>query len=198
MDKEKQKKEKPSKAKLNGMWNYFLSLENDISNTSRYIEPIGQENAYSFEFAKILVLGCTELESVFKALCFEINDSEPGDIGKYKSTILTKYPKIVEAEVKVPRLDKTLKPFAGWDVGPLAWWDSYQLVKHSRGEHFGQASYINAVTALAALYAAIFYLAATAQIEFENTKSNYFDSDYEDCYLLSGPQKRLPDFEKNT
>ena len=50
---------------LHGMWNYFLMLENDLDNTSRYIEPQGQENVYSFEFAKLLVLACTEIESDF-------------------------------------------------------------------------------------------------------------------------------------
>ena len=57
---------------LNEIWNYYLTLEADISNTSRYIEPRGQENVHSFEFAKILILACTELESVFKLLCIEI------------------------------------------------------------------------------------------------------------------------------
>ena len=41
---------------LKNMWNYFLSLEQDLSNTSRFVEPQGQENVYSFEFAKILIL----------------------------------------------------------------------------------------------------------------------------------------------
>ena len=60
------------KKTLHGMWNYFLMLESDLDNTSRYIEPQGQENVYSFEFAKLLILACTEVESVFKAICFEI------------------------------------------------------------------------------------------------------------------------------
>ena len=50
---------------INEIWNYYLTLEGDITNTSRFIEPSGQENVHSFEFAKILILACTELESVF-------------------------------------------------------------------------------------------------------------------------------------
>ena len=60
---------------LRGMWNYFLMLESDLDNTSRYIEPSKQEDVYSFEFAKLLILACTEVESVFKAICFEIEKS---------------------------------------------------------------------------------------------------------------------------
>ena len=53
-------------------WNYFLSIERDLSETSRYIEPYGQENAYSFEFYKIIMLSCAEIESAFKKLCKKV------------------------------------------------------------------------------------------------------------------------------
>ena len=61
-----------TKEQLNGIWNYYLSLERDMANTSQYIEPMGQEDVHSFEFAKILILSCTEVESLFKILCEEI------------------------------------------------------------------------------------------------------------------------------
>ena len=102
---------------INEIWNYYLTLEGDIANTSRFIEPSGQENVHSFEFAKILILACTELESVFKLLCLEITGKQPeGTIGKYKETILGKYPRIVDAVVSVKRpLSKvgTLENFHG-------------------------------------------------------------------------------------
>ncbi len=40
--------------RLQGMWQYFLTLESDLDDTFRYIDPVGQENVHSFEFAKIL------------------------------------------------------------------------------------------------------------------------------------------------
>ena len=121
------------KKTLHGMWNYFLMLESDLDNTSRYIEPLNQENVYSFEFAKILILACTEVEAVFKAICHEIDDSQTaGDIGKYKSIILGRYPKIVNTKVSAKRLGRDIYPFAGWDRGPLLWWNGYNDVKHNR------------------------------------------------------------------
>lgn len=184
---------------LCGMWNYFLMLENDLDNTSRYIEPSMQENVYSFEFAKLLILACTEVESVFKAICFAIEEKQvAGEIGTYKATILGKYPKIVDSEVNVKRLGKSIKPFNGWDLGPLSWWDAYQSVKHSRGTHFSNATYINATTALAALYVLIFYLAEITGIEVENYNSKYIDSDYCCPHLICEPPKKLPDFETQT
>lgn len=122
---------------INEIWNYYLTLEGDIANTSRFIEPSGQENVHSFEFAKILILACTELESVFKLLCLEITGKQPeGTIGKYKETILGRYPRIVDAVVSVKRWGRTIAPFEGWDIGKLSWWNAYQEVKHNRGEYF--------------------------------------------------------------
>ena len=181
---------------LKGHWNYFLSLENDIANTSRFVEPSGQENVYSFEFAKILILACTEVETVFRNLCEEISGTKvSSNMGDYKSIILTKYPKIVDAEVTISRLYRNIRPFEGWDVGKLLWWDAYQGVKHDRGKTFDEATYMNAVTALSALYILIFYLAKTCNISFKNYESKYFDSEYENVNLLAAPFKQLPDFQ---
>ena len=186
-----------TKEELNEIWNYYLTLEDDISGTSRYIEPRGQENAYSFEFAKILILACTELESVFKFLCVEITGEQPeGNIGKYKEIILGKYPRIGDAVVTVRRWGVDIQPFQEWTSGKLSWWGAYQVVKHSRGEYFSGASYKNAVYALAALYIAIFYLAKTANIDFADYINTYIESDYSKTRIIYGPIKRLPDFEE--
>lgn len=182
---------------LNGIWYYFLSLEEDLANTSRYIEPAGQENVHSYEFAKLLILSCIEIESVFKAICCEITGRQPeGNIGKYKEIILGKYPKIIEATVFVGRWGIDIKPLQEWSSGPLTWWGAYQEVKHSRGLHFDQATYKNAVYALAALYISIFYLSKCVGIEFQDHISNYISSDYSHTTVVFGPTKRLPDFEE--
>ena len=182
---------------INGIWYYYLSIEDDLSNTSKYIEPDGQENVHSFEFAKLLILACTEIESVFKSICFEIEGEHvKGDIATYKNTILKKYPKIVNAEVSINRLGKTIKPFDKWDETRLSWWDAYQLVKHNRGNHFTDASYINAAMALSALYVLIFYLSEITKIPFANYKSEYISSAYANPHILCRADKKLPDFEE--
>lgn len=186
-----------TKQELTGIWNYYLSLESDLSNTSRYIEPSGQENVHSFEFAKLLILACTEVESVFKSICSKIEGKQPeGNIAKYKEIILGRYPKIINATVTVSRLSMNIEPFQEWSTGPLPWWGAYQEVKHSRGLHFDQATYKNAVYAIAALYILIFYLAKTEDIEFEDYTSNYIISDYSHTNVVFSPIKKLPDFEE--
>lgn len=186
------------KQTLHGMWNYYLMLECDIDNSSRYVEPAGQENVYSFEFAKLIILACTEAESVFKAICHEIDETaHVGNIRDYKSMILGKYPKITDAVVVVNRLEKSIEPFKGWDTGSLEWWTAYNDIKHNRGSKFSEATYINAVTALAALYILILYLAQITGIEFQGSNSKYIDSDYIQSGILLGRFGNLPDFEEN-
>lgn len=183
-----------SKDTLNSIWNYYLSLERDLDDTSRYIEPRGQEKVHSFEFAKLLVLSCTELESVLKIICFERTGETKGNFGQYKETILTNYPNIVFAEVYISRLSKTIRPFEGWDTGKLSWWSAYVNVKHNREKHFSEATYQNVIYALSALYVSIFYLSRITSVEFADYKSTYIQSNYASQSLVTSPEKKLPDF----
>lgn len=183
-----------TKDAFNGIWNYFLSIESDLENTSRFIEPAGQEEVHSFEFAKIIILASTEAESVMKAICFELTSEEKGNIAEYKEVILNRFPKITTARVTISRLGKDILPFDGWDAGRLEWWDAYGLVKHKREAEFDKASYKNAVYSLSALYILIFYLAKICSIDFNNAKSEYIDSDYARQRFVLAPPKQLPDY----
>lgn len=179
------------------IWNYYLALENDLAATSRYIEPAGQEDVHSFEFAKILILACTEVESVFKLICVAAEGSEVGDISEYKRIILSKYPKIVDATAIISRLGKSIQPYSKWATGALPWWSAYQQVKHSREDHFYLASYRNAVNAIAALYIAVFYLAKIRGYDFRGMGSQYIHSEYAGQLLVCKPPKELPDFSED-
>lgn len=182
---------------MQNLWNYFLSLEQDLSNTSRYVEPQGQENVYSFEFAKLIILASTEAEATFKALCKVLDGNEYGLIGKYKEIILTNYPQITEAEVFISRLNKAIKPFEEWKNGQLSWWNDYNIVKHSREIHFQKATYNNAVFALAGLYILILYLSKLTQIAIDDSKSEYFSSNYTSVYLTAKSETPLPGFDRD-
>ena len=54
-------------------WNYFLALEADVENLSRYIE-FKKDNfrVYSIEIAHILLASSSEVDVVAKQLCNEI------------------------------------------------------------------------------------------------------------------------------
>lgn len=181
---------------LENVWYYFLDLEKELSDSSRYIEPYGQDNVYSFEFRKIIILACTECETVFKSICESIdNTKKRGSISYYKGIILGKYPKIVDAEVTIRRWHKTIKPFKDWDTGNLKWWTAHQNVKHDRGSNFYEATYENAVFSLSALYVLIFYLYVIndKEIPFERA-DEYISSEYTPPLISCMPNKKLPDF----
>lgn len=179
-----------------GSWFYFRSLSDDMAETARYVEPKGQEDVFSIEFAKIIILSCVELESVLKAICASIDGKDGGSIGNYKEKVLAKYPGIVEAEVEIPRSGQKIKPFAGWEADRLLWWDAYNDVKHTRGKKFNQASYKNAVYALSGLYIAILYYQWITKARFSNADGGYITSDYSDTNLTFGRIKNLPGFEE--
>ena len=185
------------KNELYEIWNYFLSLEKDFSETSRYIEPKGQEQTHSFEFAKILILACTEAESIIKKIAFICEGKTLGNMGEYKAFLMTKYCKIVTAEVGVSRLGRKICPFAEWkdDGKKLSWWEAYTNIKHHRAESFGEASYINACTAMCGLYILILYLSKITQIEIGTYNTIYFSSPYVPLFFVSKAPQNLPDFQ---
>ncbi len=177
-------------------WNYFLSIERDLSETSRYIEPYGQENAYSFEFYKIIMLSCAEIESAFKKLCKKVApDEKCGNMENYKSIILKKFPQICSCEVVIPRWHaQGIYPFNDWDSKPLFWWSAYQNVKHRRASQMNEATYKNAVYALAALYVILLYLYKVNEEVCKGDDSTYFWSKYCPGAHYLPPLEELPDF----
>lgn len=184
------------KQKLSSIWRYYLMLEKDFDNTSRYVEPRGQENTYSFEFAKLLILVCTEIESIFKAICCEINmDNSCRNIIQYKETITSKFSQISEAQAKVNCLDCVIIPFEEWkdkDVYSPYWWKAYNDVKHNRESNFSAATYWNAVSALSALYILIFYLADLLKMDFNDNESSYISSEYASFNIRWNSGTKLP------
>ena len=187
-----------TETELKNIWNYFLSLEKDLSATSQYIEPKGQENVFSFEFAKLIILACTETEAVLKLLSKATSGVEGGNIGEYKGNILTSFPKIIFAEVYISRWGETIRPFKDWGNGPLDWWDSYVAIKHNRKNSFPCATYKNAVYSLSALYILIHYLSKVNNTDINSLKSTYIRSAYSGEYYTTAPDKELPDFDTTT
>lgn len=181
-------------------WNYFLSIERDLNETSQYIEPDDQEKTYSFEFYKIIMLSCSEIETAFKQICKSIAPEKVcGCISDYKQVILEKYPKICTCEVVVQRWHaRAICPFDGWDNGPLPWWGAYQDLKHSRFSKIKCANYENAVYSLAALYVLILYLYKMNNYMCKADDSICFWSRYYPAPHYLPPLAELPDFEEVT
>lgn len=104
-------------------WEYFLSIEDDLLKTARYVE-FHQDNysVYSIEFARILLASCSEIDTIAKLLYDPIprkkndkNDQDWRNIADHKKGIYEdQYHKFPTQEINIPRYGLTLFPWREW------------------------------------------------------------------------------------
>lgn len=187
-----------SNDELRNIWSYFLVLEEDIANTARFSEPT-QGKVFSFEYLKIIILACCELESVFKLVCESITGvlEDRVTIQHFRKTILAKYPHLDEASVSISRAKLSFRPYKDWHSKELPWWKAYQNIKHNRVAFFVEATYDNAISSLSALYIMILYLARIKNVDLDTSGARYIQSEYTRQCFYTRNERELPDFDKN-
>lgn len=180
------------KEKVKNCWEYYRIIDEDMKTAMRYIDSRNQADVFSFEFAKNIVLACTECESLFKIIGELKTNKTPGNIGEYKDIILNNFPAITSVEVYAN--GKRIVPFQGWDDGNLKWWDSYNNIKHNRGDYYETATFSNAANAVGALYLLNLYISMITGVSIYSDESEFISSDYGKCKLLCDSIKSLPGF----
>ena len=175
-------------------WRYYLSIEKMMTNTSQYVCPSKQnKNTYSDEFMKIILLSCSEIDSILKVICKENNV-----ILKDKDYNMYEYAKVLEKQDDIKdwafspvcdtsSRDKSFicfpfknldpqKPYAG-----LSWWEAYQKLKHNRVENAIIGNLENAVYAITAHFVLLRLL-----MEFltERSSREYVQKEYWSDYLV--------------
>lgn len=142
-------------------YNYFLALESDVNEISRYIE-FDRENfsAYSIQLAHLLLSISSEIDVVLKLLCKEIEpDLNPPNIHEYRGIIVSKYDHILAGTVHLNRYDLMFTPWQNWqENNPPKWWSSYNKVKHKRDQYFKEANLENVLHSISGLFITLFYL----------------------------------------
>lgn len=142
-------------------WNYYLAIESDLENMSRYIEFSNNNlNTYSIELTHILLSASSEIDVIMKQLCLLLDsNSTVTNINDYKSVITTNISNFVNEEISIDRYGLVYKPWIDWlDQKNPDWWRSYNKVKHERNSHFHEANLKNAINAVGALLiTAIYY-----------------------------------------
>lgn len=142
-------------------WNYFLTIEDDLSVLSRYVD-FSEKNSstFSLEIAKILMAASAEIDVVLKQLCISLNSkTKATNINEYYNAIVTLLPEFKTFKVTIPTQCIELTPWSLWKKGkPPQWWQANNKVKHHRHEHFEQASLNNCLNSVAALYISVLYL----------------------------------------
>ena len=144
-------------------WNYFIALEDDLAEISRYIE-FSESNykTYSIELAHLLLAAASEVEVVLKAICKKVNpDNSHQSAKKLRETIQVKQSYMIREFCTIPRFGLKFEPWKEWDNKSDArpfWWTAYNDVKHQRGQKFENANLENVLNAMSALAIANLYL----------------------------------------
>lgn len=141
-------------------WNYFLAIEKDLENLSRYIE-FDETNlkTYSIELTHILFSSSSEMDVVMKQLCNLIDpDTKAENINDYRNIISKHSNEFNNEEVVIHRYGLTFRPWLNWnnDKNP-DWWRCYNNVKHERNKHYSEANLKNAINAVGALLLTVVY-----------------------------------------
>ena len=173
-------------------WRYYLSIEKMMTNTSQYVCPSKQnKNTYSDEFMKIILLSCSEIDSILKVICKENNV-----ILKDKDYNMYEYARVLEKQDGIkdrafsPVCDTSSRdkffvclPFKNLDsqkpYAGLSWWEAYQKLKHNRVENAIIGNLENAVYAITAHFVLLRLLMGflTERMSREYVQKEYW-SDY--------------------
>lgn len=135
-------------------WNYFIALEHDLVECSRYVE-FSRKNihTYSIEFAHLLFASCSEVDVILKKMCKAIAPNQNvSSIHSYRQIVLNRFPQLRNEQVNVDRFGINFKPWLKWqpDSSPL-WWQNYNKVKHQRDDYFYKADLNSVLRSMGAL-----------------------------------------------
>ncbi|MGL4503427.1 MAG: hypothetical protein ACRCU2_30485 [Planktothrix sp.] len=126
-------------------WQYFLALENDLINVSRYIEFSGVDNreainarVHSMELLRIFFAACAESENILKILAPRPSTiSGDYNIRKIKNELqahhLTVFNQLITTTIQLPIFNISFTPWQDWRTeGSPKWWSRYNWMKHRR------------------------------------------------------------------
>lgn len=142
-------------------WYYFVTLVEDLENSTRYVE-VDKANykTFSVEYTRIILSACSEIDVVAKVLCDSI-----GGVGKYENIadyrrILTKeFQKFSTTEIALRRFGIKLIPWEDWASNKTpVWWQWHNNIKHQRDKFFSNANLECALLAVAGLAVMVSYL----------------------------------------
>lgn len=136
---------------------YYLNIESKLIETNQYVEHCEDNmNAYSNEFANIIMLSGSELDLLLKdysKLNGEILNDKKYNMGEYKKHFKDN---ILKANIEMINQDITISPFENYDPknqeDKLEWWVAYNNIKHNRIAYKSDASLKNALYIIAAHY----------------------------------------------
>lgn len=143
-------------------WNYAEILNEELGMTAQFVEPdISNYDTYSLMYTKIILSACSEVEIICRLLCQIIDKTcdytspkQRMQMKELSKALLTRFPNIHQAKTEIVQKREYIYPFKEWEKNPkgnLPWWKEYNLIKHYRFKHFGNATLGNALNSVSAL-----------------------------------------------
>jgi len=146
-------------------WSYYLSIEEMFKKTNQYVSHSNEnQKTYSDEFAKIILLSCSEIDSLLKIVCKykEIpNNGKNYNMVSYSKALI----KVEEIHnwafatspmTSIKEFGIIVYPFKDLNTckkhGGLSWWEDYQKLKHNRLSNAEVGNLYNASCSLVAHY----------------------------------------------
>lgn len=169
-----------SKSFVKNYWNYYIELEKQVLETSRYVDFSAQNNAtYSIEYLQLILAIGSEIDVVSKIISSEkysVGDSETINTwGRMLESILPDMPNVVVSfnddynvqpwekwfhESATNKKGQTIYKLKNGCANPK-WWTEYNKVKHQRTSsisknnkrtYYTRACLRNVIYALAGLW----------------------------------------------
>ncbi|AXI00037.1 hypothetical protein DV702_10080 [Sporosarcina sp. PTS2304] len=150
-------------------WQYYVSIESMLRKTNQYVTHSNKNKAvYSDEFASIILLSCSELDSLLKQLCINYNVQSKGSYFNMKdyAPLIEKYSLNdfgLSTDIRVMNDNGILLfPFKDIDAtkpyANLKWWKDYQSIKHDRIKNVTKGNLLNAISSVAAQFTILWSL----------------------------------------
>jgi hypothetical protein len=158
-------------------WNYYIALENDLENISRFIEfSKKNEKTYSIELSKLLMAASSEIDVVMKMFCSLLETREYRNIDDYRNCIINRCPDFIKEEIIISQYGLKYKPWSNWtskNIKNPDWWKAYNNVKHQRNIFYHDANLKNVLNSMGGLLILlIYYYKCKSGNNFKDTTKN--------------------------
>lgn len=163
-------------------WKYFLALDEDFSQLSRFIEPC-EENltSYSLELARLVMAATQECDVVLKELCKMSGREGLRNEQQYREHLTCAIPTLSNVKIICPRYQLEFVPFESWSENETpSWWSANNKVKHQRATHYDHANMKHAMSSISGLLVANLFLLKDSENKI---------------WLTPEPKNFLPDLE---
>ncbi|MGL4499988.1 MAG: hypothetical protein ACRCU2_13070 [Planktothrix sp.] len=153
-------------------WQYFLALESDLINLSRYIEFSGVDNprtinarVHSIEIVRIFLAACAESENIFRNIA-----PPPASIGNRRYNIKSIkdnlqnnyngiFVQLVNTTIQLPTYNLSFNPWQDWNtIDSPKWWSAHNKIKHNRTQLSYKLAHVhNTLNSVAGLMSLLFH-----------------------------------------